>query len=93
MGVVHFVVGGGCVPYIMVRFYYDNSEGYSFGCRGGLEMTDEAMKAIRELRDLGYAVCIFTPEELNGAKPHKVEDELVSAGWDIIDNLATEEDV
>jgi hypothetical protein len=77
----------------MVRFYYDNSEGYSFGCRGGLEMTDEAMKAIRELRDLGYAVCIFNPEELNGAKPHKVEDELVSAGWDIIDNLATEEEV
>jgi len=56
-------------------------------------MTDEAMKAIRELRDLGYAVCIFNPEELNGAKPHKVEDELVSAGWDIIDNLATEEEV
>ena len=49
------------------------------------------MKAVQELRDLGYAVCIFNPEELNGAKPHKVEDELVSAGWDIIDNLATDE--
>ena len=54
-------------------------------------MTEEHMKVIEELRDLGYAVCIFNPEELNGAKPHKVEDELVSAGWDIIDNLATDE--
>jgi hypothetical protein len=54
-------------------------------------MTEEHMKAVQELRDLGYAVCIFNPEELNGAKPHKVEDELVSAGWDIIDNLATDE--
>jgi hypothetical protein len=56
-----------------------------------LKMTEEHMKVIEELRDLGYAVCIFNPEELNGAKPHKVEDELVSAGWDIIDNLATDE--
>ena len=54
-------------------------------------MTEEHMKAIQELRDLGYAVCIFNPEELNGAKPHKVEDELVSAGWYIIDNLVEDE--
>jgi hypothetical protein len=27
---------------------------------------------------------------LRGAKPHKVEDELVSAGWEIIDTLASE---
>jgi hypothetical protein len=57
-----------------------------------LKMTEEHMKAIQELRELGYAVCIFNPEELRGAKPHKVEDELVSAGWEIIDALATEEE-
>ena len=51
-------------------------------------MTEEHKKAIQELRNLGYAVCIFNPEELRGAKPHKVEDELVSGGWDIIDALA-----
>lgn len=56
-------------------------------------MTEEHMKAIRELRDSGYAVCIFNPEELRGAKPHKVEDELVYAGFEIIDTLATEEEV
>ena len=51
-------------------------------------MTEEHMKVIEELRNLGYAVCIFTPEELRGAKPHKVEDEIVTAGWEAIDNLA-----
>jgi hypothetical protein len=55
-------------------------------------MTEEHIKAIRELRDMGYAVCIFNSEELKGVKPYKVEDELFSAGWDIIDALATEEE-
>lgn len=54
-------------------------------------MTQEHMEAIRELRDLGYAICIFNPEELKGAVPRKVEDELVSAGWDIIDSLVEDE--
>ncbi len=55
-------------------------------------MKEEHIKAMRELRDLGYAICIFTPDELRDAKPHKVEDELISAGWEIIDALATEEE-
>jgi hypothetical protein len=82
------VVVGGTIIIGVVCGYNQKLE-LSLLCRGGLEMTDEAMKFIQEIRDLGYAICIFTPEELNGAKPHKVEDELVSAGWDIIDNLAT----
>jgi hypothetical protein len=53
-------------------------------------MLEEHIKAIQELRDIGYAVCVFNPEELMGAKPHKVEDELVSTGWEIIDILANE---
>ena len=39
---------------------------------------------IEELREAGYAVVIFTPEELDGADPDKVEDNLVSTGFDII---------
>jgi hypothetical protein len=54
-------------------------------------MKEKHRKSIEELRSLGYAVCIFNPEELRDAKPHKVEDELVYAGWEIIDALATEE--
>ena len=40
--------------------------------------------SIDELRDAGYAIVIFTPEELEGADPDKVEENLVSTGWDII---------
>jgi len=39
---------------------------------------------IDELRDAGYAIVIFTPEELDGADPDRVEENLVSTGWDII---------
>ena len=47
---------------------------------------------INELRDAGYAVVIFTPEELNGADPERVEDNLVSTGWDIISIHAQDSD-
>jgi hypothetical protein len=50
-------------------------------------MKEEYRRSIEQLRSLGYAICIFTPEELNGAKPHKVEEGLISSGWEIIDNL------
>lgn len=39
---------------------------------------------INELRESGYAVVIFTPSELNGANPEKVEDSLIETAWDII---------
>jgi hypothetical protein len=39
---------------------------------------------IQELREAGYAVVIFTPSELEGADPQKVEDSLVETAWDII---------
>jgi hypothetical protein len=37
-------------------------------------MTNEQIKAIRELRAAGWAVILWTPEELNGADPSNVED-------------------
>ncbi len=40
--------------------------------------------SIDQLRDEGYAVVIFTPEELNGANPNEVENSLVEAGLEII---------
>ena len=39
---------------------------------------------VNELRESGYAVVLFTPSELNGANPEKVEDSLIEAAWDII---------
>jgi hypothetical protein len=40
--------------------------------------------SIDQLRDEGYAVVIFTPEELNGANPDEVENSLVEVGREII---------
>jgi hypothetical protein len=43
-----------------------------------------------KMQRLGYAVVIFTPEELRGANPEHVQDRLVELGWDVIDTLATD---
>lgn len=50
-------------------------------------MTTEEQQIVDSLRDQGYAVVIFTPDELDGASPDKVEDNLVSSGWEAIDVL------
>jgi hypothetical protein len=41
-----------------------------------------------KMQRLGYAVVIFTPEELRGANPDHVEDRLVELGWDVINDIA-----
>ena len=48
--------------------------------------TDEIMAALMLLRDAGFAVCAFDPEELSGVDPDKVESRMCEAGWDFIDS-------
>jgi len=48
----------------------------------------DADNAIRALRDYGYAIVIFNPEELNGANPDHVEERLIELGWDVIETLS-----
>lgn len=52
---------------------------------------EQVFELCREMRSAGYAVVCFTPGELRGANPHRVEDRLVELGWDVIDVLADEE--
>lgn len=54
-------------------------------------MTAEQTRAIRELREQGYAITIFNPEELQGADPRRVQDQLVTEGWQVIDILKPQE--
>lgn len=42
------------------------------------QMTAEQLKAISTLRNAGYAVIIWTPEELAGVDPSDVEDASIS---------------
>jgi hypothetical protein len=41
-------------------------------------MTASQLAAIRELRAEGWAVILWTPEELNGAHPSDIEDQSIS---------------
>lgn len=47
---------------------------------------------VEQLRDAGYAVCLFTPEECRGADLDRVEGAMCMAGFDAIDILAEEEE-
>lgn len=47
-------------------------------------MTPEQYATISALRHEGYAIIVWTPEELDGADPGNVEDRSVELGWDII---------
>jgi len=42
--------------------------------------------AIKEMRDAGMAVTVFTTDELKNADAGVVEDDMVMRGWDAIDN-------
>ena len=50
------------------------------------------MKTIEQLRKEGYAIVIYSPEELRGANPKAVQDAIVEQSWVIIDELATEDE-
>lgn len=52
---------------------------------------EKAMEAILSLRDAGYVVSVFNPDELQGADPSTVEDMMVQRGWDAIDTLKEEQ--
>jgi len=53
-------------------------------------MNEEWKKALREMRHDGYAVIVWTPEELEGADSGLVEDRLIELGYDVIDCLKGE---
>lgn len=49
-------------------------------------------RSVNALRDEGYAVVVFNPDELESADPTDVCDRLIELGWDVIDALSFEED-
>ena len=55
-------------------------------------MKKEYLDLLKQLRIEGYAVCIFTPDEMPNSNPDHVEDAMCVAGWGVIneDNIETE---
>lgn len=47
-------------------------------------LTSNEQSAIRHLRDRGFAVVVFNPDELEGAEAEVVEKRLVEVGWEVI---------
>ena len=50
-------------------------------------MNPQQFKAICTLRDEGYAVILWAPEELGDVSPDTVEDRSIELGWDVITQL------
>lgn len=53
-------------------------------------MAQNTQETVEELREQGYCVIVFNPDELEGANPDKVADRLIELGWDVIETLREE---
>ena len=47
---------------------------------------------VRELRDKGYAVIIWTPEEIENTPINVLEDLSIERGWEVIEQLKESSD-
>ena len=56
------------------------------------EMTKKDWAVIKKFREAGYALTIFSPEELRGASTRDFENRMVELGWEVVDSLASEPD-
>ena len=52
-----------------------------------MTMTAEETAVIAELRHRGYAVIVWTPEELDGVSHRHVEDRSIELGHQVIEDL------
>lgn len=53
-------------------------------------LNQEQIKMIQTLKQDGYAVVIFTPDELGEVDACDVEDGMIQRGWNIIESLKEE---
>lgn len=54
-------------------------------------MQDSQRLALKQLRQAGYAVCVFSPEELREASAAQVEARMAAEGNETIDALVGQE--
>jgi hypothetical protein len=47
-------------------------------------MKEEWRKTLYEMRDAGYAVIVWTPDELGDVEAEWVEERSISYGWDYL---------
>jgi len=49
-------------------------------------MDNNDNKTMRELRDEGYAIILWTPEELGNCPTDEIEDLSIERGWSVIEH-------
>ena len=50
-------------------------------------LTEQEIDCIRRIRSRGFAVIVWTPEELGAADQGHVEDRSIELGWEVIRDL------
>lgn len=48
------------------------------------KLTDDELKVLQGLHERGFAVAVFSVDELDGADNIDVEDAMIEAGWNLI---------
>ena len=56
------------------------------------ELLDQSRPTLEALRSAGFAIAVFTPEELEDANPESVEASMVERGWFTINQGNADED-
>ena len=54
-------------------------------------LSEQDITCLRDLRKRGFAVAVFTPNEIGESDPESVEDSMIEAGWRRIEYTDTEE--
>lgn len=54
-------------------------------------MSETETEALKSLRNKGYAIAIWYPDEHGLKRPKRLEEEVVQQSWDIIESLKDEE--
>jgi sugar lactone lactonase YvrE len=60
---------------------------YTNGRTDSPVVDEQSRRMIGALRSKGFAVVVFTPEELEGAEHKRVEERLIELGRDVIQDL------
>jgi len=51
-----------------------------------LNLEAKDIESIQRLRDLGYSIAIFTPDEIGEAESWVLEDLIIERSWDFIEH-------
>lgn len=73
-------------------WFTGSSNAYVANHSVAIEVGEFRYASIKSMREAGFAIVTFSPDELRGALRERVENRLVELGNEVIDTMAPEED-